>query len=46
MSATKRRQERQNYGHEATPSTAMGHIAIQESLNGNPVIWMERASDE
>jgi len=24
----------------------MGHIAIQESLNGNPVIWMERASDE
>ncbi len=32
--------------HGATPSTAMRHIAIQESLNGSPVTWMEQVSDE
>lgn len=32
--------------HGATPSTAMTHIAIQESLNGSPVTWMEQVSDE
>jgi hypothetical protein len=24
----------------------MTHIAIQESLNGSPVTWMEHVSDE
>ena len=32
--------------HGATPSTAMTHIAIQETLNGKNVDWMEKVSDE
>lgn len=32
--------------HGATPTTAMTHIAIQESLNGKPVDWLEKVSDE
>ena len=32
--------------HGATPHTAMTHIAIQESLNGSPVTWMEHVSEE
>ena len=32
--------------HGATPTTAMSHIAIQESLNGRAVEWMEKVSDE
>jgi quercetin dioxygenase-like cupin family protein len=32
--------------HGAAPTTAMSHIAIQESLNGSPVTWMEKVSDE
>ncbi len=32
--------------HGATPTTAMTHIAIQESLNGSPVTWMEHVTDE
>ncbi|WP_409190827.1 cupin domain-containing protein [Bradyrhizobium sp. RDM4] len=32
--------------HGATPSTAMSHIAIQESLNGSPVCWLEKVSEE
>lgn len=31
--------------HGAAPETAMTHIAIQESLNGKPVEWMEKVSD-
>ena len=31
--------------HGATPTTAMTHIAIQESLNGSPVTWLEHVSD-
>ena len=31
--------------HGASPTTAMTHIAIQESLNGKPVDWMEKVSD-
>jgi quercetin dioxygenase-like cupin family protein len=31
--------------HGATPTTAMAHIAIQESHNGSPVTWMEHVSD-
>lgn len=32
--------------HGATNRSAMTHIAIQESLNGSPVTWMEHVSDE
>ena len=32
--------------HGATPQSAMTHIAIQESLNGSPVTWMEKVTDE
>ena len=32
--------------HGATPHEGMTHIAIQESLNGSPVTWMEHVTDE
>jgi len=32
--------------HGATTTTAMSHIAIAESLEGSPVTWMEKVSDE
>jgi quercetin dioxygenase-like cupin family protein len=32
--------------HGATPTTAMTHIAVQESLDGSPVTWMEHVTDE
>jgi len=32
--------------HGATPTTAMAHIAIQESLDGKPVDWPEKVSDQ
>ena len=32
--------------HGATASTSMTHIAIQESLNGKTVEWLEKVSDE
>jgi len=32
--------------HGASPTTAMTHIAIQESLDGKVVDWMEKVSDE
>ena len=32
--------------HVTSPMTAMTHIAIQESLNGKNVDWMEKVSDE
>jgi len=32
--------------HGATDTTPMTHIAIQESLNGSPVTWMEQVTDE
>jgi quercetin dioxygenase-like cupin family protein len=32
--------------HGATPTTAMTHIAIQETLNGKNVDWMEKVSDD
>ena len=31
--------------HGATATTAMSHIAVQESLNGKPVDWLEHVSD-
>jgi quercetin dioxygenase-like cupin family protein len=36
----------EKHWHGATPTTAMTHIAIQEKLNGSPVTWMEKVSDE
>ena len=32
--------------HGATPRQAMTHIAIHESVNGSPVTWMEKVTDE
>ena len=36
----------EKHWHGASPTTAMTHIAIQESLNGKVVDWMEHVSDE
>ena len=32
--------------HGATPTTAMTHIAIQESLDGKNVEWLEKVTDD
>jgi quercetin dioxygenase-like cupin family protein len=32
--------------HGATPTTAMTHLAIQETLHGKNVDWMEKVSDQ
>jgi quercetin dioxygenase-like cupin family protein len=32
--------------HGASPANAMTHIAIQESLNGKNVDWLEKVSDQ
>ena len=32
--------------HGATPHEGMTHIAIQESVNGSPVTWMEKVTDD
>jgi len=36
----------EKHWHGASPTTAMTHIAIHESLNGKPVEWMEKVTDE
>ena len=36
----------EKHWHGATESTAMTHIAIQESLNGKAVDWLEKVTDE
>lgn len=36
----------EKHWHGASTNTAMSHIAIQEALNGNPVEWMEKVTDE
>ena len=36
----------EKHWHGATATTAMTHIAIQESLNGSPATWMEHVTDE
>lgn len=36
----------EKHWHGATATTAMTHIAIQESLDGKAVDWMEHVSDE
>ncbi len=32
--------------HGATPHEGMTHIAIQEAVDGTPVTWMEKVTDE
>jgi quercetin dioxygenase-like cupin family protein len=32
--------------HGASPNTTMTHLAIQESLNGKSVEWMEKVTDQ
>ena len=36
----------EKHWHGATSTTAMSHIAIQESLNGKPVEWLQKVTDE
>jgi quercetin dioxygenase-like cupin family protein/alkylhydroperoxidase/carboxymuconolactone decarboxylase family protein YurZ len=36
----------EKHWHGATPTTAMTHIAVQESLNAKNVDWLEKVSDE
>lgn len=36
----------EKHWHGAAPDTAMSHIAIQESLGGGPVTWLEKVADE
>jgi quercetin dioxygenase-like cupin family protein len=35
----------EKHWHGASPTTAMTHIAIQESLDGKVVDWMEKVAD-
>jgi len=35
----------EKHWHGATPTSAMTHIAIQESLNGKTVDWLEHVSE-
>src|SRR3954452_720748 len=36
----------ERHWHGASAMTAMTHLAIQESLNGSPVEWLEPVTDE
>jgi quercetin dioxygenase-like cupin family protein len=36
----------EKHWHGASPTNAMTHIAIQESLDGKAVDWMEKVTDE
>lgn len=36
----------EKHWHGAAPDVAMTHIAIQESVDGSPVAWLEHVSDE
>ena len=36
----------QTHWHGATDTTAMSHIAVQEWLDGSPVKWLEKVSDD
>jgi quercetin dioxygenase-like cupin family protein len=36
----------EKHWHGATATTAMQHIAVQESLDGTAVSWLEHVSDE
>ncbi len=36
----------EKHWHGATATTAMTHLAIQEKLNGKPVDWLEKVTDD
>jgi quercetin dioxygenase-like cupin family protein len=36
----------EKHWHGALPTTALTHIAVQESLDGKSVEWMEKVTDE
>jgi quercetin dioxygenase-like cupin family protein len=36
----------EKHWHGATPTTALTHIAVQESVDGKAVDWLEKVSDE
>jgi quercetin dioxygenase-like cupin family protein len=36
----------EKHWHGAAPTTAMTHIAVQEQLDGKPVDWLEKVSDQ
>ena len=36
----------EKHWHGASPATAMTHFAVQESLDGKVVEWLEKVSDE
>ena len=36
----------EKHWHGASPTTAMTHIAVQEALDGKPVEWMEKVTDQ
>ncbi len=36
----------EKHWHGAAPTTAVTHIAIQEALDGEAVVWLEQVSDE
>jgi quercetin dioxygenase-like cupin family protein len=36
----------EKHWHGAAPTTAMTHLAIQEALDGKPVDWLEKVTDE
>lgn len=36
----------EKHWHGASPATAMTHIAVAEKLNGSPVDWLEKVTDE
>jgi quercetin dioxygenase-like cupin family protein len=36
----------EKHWHGASPTTAMTHLAIQESLDGKAVEWLEKVTDE
>jgi quercetin dioxygenase-like cupin family protein len=36
----------EKHWHGAAPDSTLTHLAIQEALDGSPVQWMERVTDE
>lgn len=36
----------EKHWHGASPTTAMSHIAVQEYLDGEAVVWMEKVTDQ
>ena len=36
----------EKHWHGATATAAMSHVAIQEALNGSPVTWLDKVTDE